>query len=629
MLPMKLLLHAAASILPAVFPLLAGCTANPEAILNATAKAYREAATYSDNARVRVAFIRGDATTERTMPFRVVFARPDRIRIECYDARIVADGTTLLATVGAVPGQVRAEDVQTPLGLEQIVADEQVRMALAEGDAGLPTQMALLLADDTIELIRADATSPPRVVGSESLDGRPCTRIDIDKPEGRLSLWIDRDDHLLRRISLPTDAYARVVSEQSGTLTGVSVVIDFVDASFGTPLPDAVFTLSMPEGSARVARLEPTATDAASRAGTIEPPTEQVIAPRQQPVRFKLVEAWRSARIGLPGNLICFDSRPTAGEAAAPAMRIAALDGWQTVVVLDAAGRELARHELGLPKGAAVEFLRTALDREGRRWWLGGTQGARQIFVFDEAWALHATYPPRGSPEQSGISDAQLVDTDDDGSPEIVAAFSGTRGLEWASLDGSRLWPDRQLPAVVSIAPLPTEDRKIGLAAATRDGRCIVITADGAAGEPVAVTATDTEPASILVRQLFGGPVAMDQAWSLVGLASSAGTNSAVGLMPAGTVAWKLPLAPGDHRAGPIEPVAWADLLGSKRWQWLFAEPDGSVTFAWADGRVVGRSSHGRARVGLGGFRAAGVGHVVLATPDGLECLRLEDVALD
>lgn len=256
---MKLLLHSVAAILPAVCPLLAGCTANPGAILDATAKAYREAVTYSDNARVRVAFIRGDATTERTIPFRVVFARPDRIRIECYDARIVADGTTLLATVGAVPGQVRAEDVQTPLGLEQIVADEQVRMALAEGDAGLPTQLALLLADDTIELIRADATSPPRVVGTESLDGHSCTRIDIDKPEGRLSLWIDRDDHLLRRISLPTDAYAHLVSEQSGTLTGVVVVIDFEDAAFGKPLPDAVFTLSMPEGSARVARLEPPA----------------------------------------------------------------------------------------------------------------------------------------------------------------------------------------------------------------------------------------------------------------------------------------------------------------------------------------------------------------------------------
>ena len=585
---MKSLLRRVAWLPVAILPLVTGCTANPQVTLDATAKAYREAETYSDNARVRVAFIRGDATTERTIPFRVAFARPDRVRIECYDARVVADGTTLLATVGGVPGQVLTEPVKTPLALDQIVADEQVQAALAEGDAGLPTQLALLLADDTIELIRAEATSPPRIAGTESIDGHPCTRIDIDKPEGRLSLWIDRKEHLLRRIAIPTDAYARQVSEESGTVTGVSVIVDFVDATFAKPLPDTAFALSIPEGSVRVARLDPAGvTDAAKGSDAIKPPPEQVIAPRQQPERFKLVEAWRSEDVGLPGNLVCYDDQPSAeeqpegDETASPATRIAVLDGWQTVVVLDAAGKKMARHELVLPKGAAVEFLRTGVDRGGRRWWLGGTSGAQQVFLFDESWTLRTSYPPPGSSEHPGIRDAHLVDADGDGSPEIVVAFAGSRGLEWAGLDGNRLWADRQPPAVTSIAPWPADDQTSGLVGMTSDGRLVMISTDGTAGKPVTVQATEDHPA------------------------------------------FRHPRKPRDV------PVAWADLFGSKRWQWLVAEPDGSITICRADGGAVGRYSHGQPLVGLGGFQSDGIGHVVLSTPDGVECLRLEDVALD
>jgi hypothetical protein len=75
--------------------------------------------------------------------------------------------------------------------------------------------------------------------------------------------------------------------------------------------------------------------------------------------------------------------------------------------------------------------------------------------------------------------------------------------------------------------------------------------------------------------------------------------------------------------------VAWADLLGTPRRQWLIAGPDGSVTAAWADGRVVDRYFHGRPLVGLGGYRHADRGHVVIATRQGIEAFAVDDVALD
>jgi len=124
--------------------------------------------------------------------------------------------------------------------------------------------------------------------------------------------------------------------------------------------------------------------------------------------------------------------------------------------------------------------------------------------------------------------------------------------------------------------------------------------------------------------------VAPNGGWAFLGLASpSMGKNIAVGLGPLPDQFWELDLPDGVHRDGPIEPVAWADLLGTPRRQWLIAAPDGSVTVAWADGRVVDRYRHGAPLVGIGGYRDGNQGFIVIATRDSLESYRVDDVALD
>lgn len=782
-----------------------GCSADPRGILAATARAYRQAKTYADDARVRVTLTRGDAQTEQTIPFRVAFERPDKLRIDCYDARIVADGQTLFAAVGNVPAQVLAEPVKSPLSMDQLFGDEQVRATLAEGDAGCPTQLPLLLADDTVDLILADASSAPRIAGTETIDGRRCTRIDIPKPDGLLSLWIDRENHLLRRLSLPTNAYAAMLSQQSGAVTGVSVVVDFVTATINGPIAGDAFSFAVPEGAARVAKLEPPAMPqppsglvgkpappftltgldgttvsregladsivvlefffnecqpcaktmpqvaravAAARAagmgvkhhavsvdeadvadatltakveacggsgtilrdprgvaaeafelsvvpavvviakdgtvadvmvgdhnrigddvgtiltavgagkatstlvrerfetrlreyralldkvagsGTVERVPEQVIAPRRQPVRFKLAPAWRSDAVGMPGNLVCVTDEK-ASDTAATGGRIVCLDGWRTVVTLDTTGKEISRHELSLPKTAAIAFLRSAVDTAGNRWWLGYAKGAQHVFLFDDAWKLRTTYPPVGGPDHPGIADALLLDTTGDGAPEIVVGYLGTVGMQCVDLDGKRLWRDRAAQQGISslAAQAPQTAVGRGVVAVDGAGRFVAVAADGTAADPVSLTGPDPAMKGLVLRQVFAGPVAADGAWALAGLAgASLGSNMAVGLSPAGQATWTIPLADGLHRDGPIESVAWANLLGTSRRQWLIAAPDGSVTVAWADGGVVDRYCHGRPLVGIGGYHTGDAGHIVLATPDGVESLRMEDIALD
>lgn len=803
---MKTLPHRSYGLLMTalVSMVLSGCGDDPRALVEAMGRAYRSAETYSDEGRVSVRATRAAVAEDMTYPFRVAFARPDRIRIEGYDARIAADGTTLRAAIGSVPGQVLHEPVASPLSLDQIFADDELRSTLTEGEAGCPTQLPLLLADDTIELILADAKGPLRLAGTEDIDGHSCGRVVIEKLDGVLELWIDRASHLLRRMKVPTAAYADELSRQTGDPVGVSVVVDFTNASFDAAIPAEAFEFQVPDGAVQVSRLEPlqppqpvhplvgrraelpplTAADgstisrdsllgsatvlefffegcgpstvtmpqvatgiakfvaahardhegerpavrhlavsldpddlaidavrrklaefggvgtlvrdpqaAAAQALSIEAfpatvvvaadgivvdviigkhgriaadvadslagaaaglpagpqrrdryerrlreyrrdlaraagggasprPQDQVIPPRRQPVRFKLERAWRAAGVTLPGNVVCLDE-----ARGSEAVRIVCLDGWRTVVELDAAGGETGRHELDLPRDAGIAVMKTAVDSTGRRWWLGVRRGAARVFVFSDDWRLHATYPPLDGDAGGGVSTADLADLDGDGMPEIVVGRAEPAGVEIVTLDGKSIWQDRSVGGVRECTVGPPVD-----AGGTRQIVCVdaaghLVTAvrNRERIDPVATG----DPSDMAV--VASGPVATDHAWALLGIAATPdGQPAAVGIDPVSlAVTWQFPLTGGSHREGPIEPVAWADLLGSRRRQWLLAAPDGSVTVAWADGGIVDRYQHGRPLTGIGGYRTGGEGHVVLATTDALEAYKVVDVALD
>ena len=186
----------------------------------------------------------------------------------------------------------------------------------------------------------------------------------------------------------------------------------------------------------------------------------------------------------------------------------------------------------------------------------------------------------------------------------------------------------------------PREDGRRGVVCVDGRGQLVRIAPDGTAGEPHEVCDQSGRP--MVASALVGGPVGPDGAWAMGALAVDAsdglpkipasgalGKNTAVGIGPALEPLWHMQLPSGIHRSGPIQPLAWADLLGTPRRQWLIAAPDGSVAVAWADGRVVDRYQHGAAMVGIGGYRSNGVGHIVVATRNGLESFRLDDIALD
>jgi outer membrane lipoprotein-sorting protein len=781
-----------------------GCSRDPRALLDRMGEAYRAADRYRDDATVHIHYTRGDKEVDHDLPFRVAFERPDRLRVECYDAQLVSDGASLHAAVGDVPGQVLVEPVKSPLSLEQLFSDPHLRTRLSEGEAGCPTQLPLLLADDTVSLILAEAVGDPRIAGRGSVDGYACTKIEVDKPDGTLALWIDDASFVLRRMSLPTAAYAAFLSSQLGPVSRVEVVAEFKNASFDTPISGEAFSFEVPEGARNVSKIEPVQSpdppaesigkasppftlssidgdrvsreslagrvavlefffegcgpcsrsmprvleavgklraagrdvshhrvsvddagvadetirdfigkaagetkdddkadsptilrdprsvaasafeittfpglvvlapdgtvadvqrgsndrigedlfevveavaagkttpelvrkrfdrrlseyrsviDAATGGGTAVLP-EQVIAPKRQPERFKLLRAWKTDAVAMPGNVVRTD--PSEGDSA-EALRLFVLDGWRSVVELDAAGLEVARHDLELPADAAIGFLRTALDREGRRWWLGGAVGGQRLFVFDNRWRRHAVYPELGAASHAGVSGAELVDLDGVGGPEIVAGFFGSVGLHGVSLDGRRIWKERSLETVISLAAdAAGEDGCRGVVVVDARGRLARIGPDGTAGSPVEVDGSR-------IQSIHAAPVgATGPAWALLAIAGeSLGRTRLVGIAPLFAARWIHDLPDGIHRDGPIEPVAWIELPGDGSRQWLVAAPDGSVTVVRDDGGIVGSYAHGEPIVGLNGFVSDGVPHIVIATRTAVEALRMEDIAID
>ena len=333
-------------------------------------------------------------------------------------------------------------------------------------------------------------------------------------------------------------------------------------------------------------------------------------------MRFKLERAWRARRV-LPGNVVCLDGRGVADPT-----RVVALDGWRTVVELDATGREQGRHELALPRDDGVGFLRTTLDGSGRRWWLAGRRGGQRVFVFDADWRLKAAYPGSGGAGPEGIGAAELADLDGDGTPEIILGHRGTGGVEAATLEGGTLWGDRSLGSVVGLAIGPPGE------AVERTVLCVctggrLVAADAAASRPLTSLLPCRSPRSFPAPW----PPTMRGRCSASRLVNPPSRSPSASIRPPLSTDWQLPLPEGPRRDGPLEPVCWADLLGTTRRQWLIAAADGSVTVAWADGRVVDRYQHGRPLTGIGGYRDGDTGHVVIATKDALEAYRLADIA--
>lgn len=339
----------------------------------------------------------------------------------------------------------------------------------------------------------------------------------------------------------------------------------------------------------------------AEEATTTEIPKAEIAA-KSEPKSLKLTRLWSNEELEQPGNLL------VVAEGQTPKFFVN--DGWKHVAELDAEGKLVGRHKLEIPADDVVAALRTTIDKEGRRRFLGLASSRQQIHLFDEKWQTLLSYPP--DRDHAGVADAQFADLDGDGQTELLVSYWDVVGVQGVSLEGKRLWANRSLAHVFSMAVTGPESsgRRRVLCTHSR-GTIVPINHKGEADAPIAV-------GSYFLRSIHAAPPDADGPPHYLAIASSgAGQDTAVSLNLAGEEQWNHPLPRGVQKH-PVEFVVWGDVLGNGQGEWLLAAPDGSLHILSAAGELLDQFNYGAALSGLAIARIDGKPALLISTASGI-----------
>jgi thiol-disulfide isomerase/thioredoxin len=363
-------------------------------------------------------------------------------------------------------------------------------------------------------------------------------------------------------------------------------------------------------GDGRMADYERKIQEPPAPVAVIENLPDTKILSRDEPTSLKLSKAWEITELKSPGNFLI-----VAADGAEP--KVLVLDGPRTVVELTREGTIAARHPLQIPEQAVISFLRTDVDSQGHRFYAGSASGQQQVFLFDADWKLLLAFPSADQPKHAGIGDVQFVDLDRSGSPKLAIGFWGLVGVQQISLDGKRLWSDRSMEFVLSLAEGGPDSKSARhLLCANSRGSLVPI---DASGTPL----SEWRIPGLMLETVQSAKAGGDAHHTLGAIASnSEGSPLAVGLGPNGEDQWRYVLPRGIFRT-PVEKLTSANLLGEDC-QWLVAAADGSIHFVSEDGTPIDHFHYGNALTGLAGVRFGDNPVLLVSTAKGVSGWHIE-----
>lgn len=335
---------------------------------------------------------------------------------------------------------------------------------------------------------------------------------------------------------------------------------------------------------------------------------EAVIRQRSEPKNIALTKLWETKEIRMPGNAYFVgDEQP----------RLYVIEAGRRIVELAADGQVIDRHELPLPEGLAVTFLRTAVTKEGERRFVLSSPLAPCWFVFDENWQPVGQYPEPGA-DPLQIVDLQLADLNDDEQPDVLAGNVNLIGLHAVSLAGEPLWRNRKFANVTSVAVTRPDDvGSWGILVTGESGGVLRVNRFGN-DEP-----EEQLPGWAIVR-LSARDFDTPSGGSLLGIASSNdGKLRAVSLDDRLKQFWTYDLPAGVHQR-PIEPIVASQVRGEDRGEWWLAGPDGSIHLLSDDGEFHDSFCYGAVLNGVAAATVEGRGVLVVSTDGGVTGYEIE-----
>ena len=330
------------------------------------------------------------------------------------------------------------------------------------------------------------------------------------------------------------------------------------------------------------------------------------IAAKSDPQTMSLRRLWTSKELKKPGNILVL-------EADGKTPRILVFDGAEAIAEIDPRGKVVKQYPIQQHEGEIIAELRSATDKDGRRWFAASGISAQQIHLFDGDFTFLLSYPADALENpHPGITDFQLADLDGEGRLDLLVSYWKTVGIQRVTLQGQRTAVNRTVGTPYRMALLnPDEHGGRNLLATNERGILTLLT-------PTLKTIREIPVPRQNVQLIVSADLKGDGKLAFCGLAPNEKSIVVLGLTDQGDVLWTYPIALGMQEY-PIEPVSAGQVLPEGPKQWLVAGCDGSIHFLSGDGKLLDHFNYGAALCGLAAVRIDGKPLLLVATPEGLD----------
>ncbi len=216
--------------------------------LNRMIIVYRKAQSYADAGTVHLLAEAGNKKIiDETANFSLSLVKPNKIRVQAYQAMYVCDGTKQYATIEDLPGQVMMRPAPIRVTMKTLFTERMLATAMTQNFGGAMPQLMLLLGDEPIKALLRDAEEPVLSKSGE-IEGANCYRVQIKRPDGTSTFWIDEKTFILRRVVLPSEEILQAINQRQ-SVDRVSVVADFTGAKIDGKVDPKAFQFEVPKGA--------------------------------------------------------------------------------------------------------------------------------------------------------------------------------------------------------------------------------------------------------------------------------------------------------------------------------------------------------------------------------------------
>jgi len=226
-----------------------------EVILERMVSAYQKARSYADHGQLQLHAVVSGENRNLNAPFMLAMERPNKLRLEAYEAKIVCNDEGFFALVENIPNQVLSRPPLDKITFGSLFTDPILAEAWTRGFGGPMPQVLLLFGKNPLQDLLA-GTDKVHVLDPGEIDGRACHRLRLDRTEGAATFWIDRETYALRRLVMPSDPIRRALS-QEGRVDSISLSAEFTNAELDGAIDPNAFKLETPEKSEMVKHFLP------------------------------------------------------------------------------------------------------------------------------------------------------------------------------------------------------------------------------------------------------------------------------------------------------------------------------------------------------------------------------------